>query len=401
MKDALIIAHFCGDFDRQGNNRFNCLANLFSDFFDVELVTSDFSHLEKAKRSAPGTGSQKFKVTLVPEPPYQKNVSFRRVYSHYMMSRSLKRYLSRRKKPDVIYCAVPSLDAAYVAAMYAEKNKVRFILDVEDLWPEAFKMVFNIPVFSDLVFCPFARKANAIYQRADEVVAVSRTYADRAVAVNGKRKQGHSVFLGTELKDFDKFAAASKYDKPTGEIWLAYIGTLGHSYDLTTVIDALAILRKKGIHNIKFVVMGDGPLRRRFEGYAKEREIYRDFTGKLAYPDMVRLLSICDIAANPIARGAAQSIINKVGDYAAAGLPVLSTQECPEYRNLVDQYNIGFNCANNDPEDLADKLLLLYKDEELRATMGRNNRRLAEEKFDRARTYPPIVDLVRGAGGAD
>ena len=42
---------------------------------------------------------------------------------------------------------------------------------------------------------------------------------------------------------------------------------------------------------------------------------------------MVGMLGVCDIAVNSISKGAAQSIINKHGDYAAAGLPVVNTQE--------------------------------------------------------------------------
>ena len=44
--------------------------------------------------------------------------------------------------------------------------------------------------------------------------------------------------------------------------------TLGHSYDLTSVFDALEILKRKGYNNLKFIIMGDGPLKKKFEGYA-------------------------------------------------------------------------------------------------------------------------------------
>ncbi len=54
--------------------------------------------------------------------------------------------------------------------------------------------------------------------------------------------------------------------------------------------------------------------------------------------------------------------------------PVISTQECPEYQKLVDAYQMGFNCKNNDAEDLADKLNRLIGNEELRVKIGRNAR---------------------------
>lgn len=70
---------------------------------------------------------------------------------------------------------------------------------------------------------------------------------------------------------------------------------------------------------------------------------------------MCGILKSCDIAVNPIMHGAAQSIINKHADYAASGIPVLNTQESKEYRKLVDEYKMGFNCDSNDANDLAKK----------------------------------------------
>lgn len=395
-KDILIIAHFCSDFDINGNNRFNYIADLLAKTdFDVELVTSDYSHIKKKKRDKIKK-SYSYKITFISEPGYSKNVSLKRFYSHYVMAINLRKYLKNRKKPDVIYCAVPSLDVAIAAAKYAKENKIRFIIDVQDLWPEAYKMIVNIPILSDLVFYPMKRKADYIYSAADEIVAVSETYANRALRVNSKCKSAHAIYLGTQLDYFDKLSEEYKsLNKPKDEIWLAYVGTLGHSYDLTCVIDSLKILMERNIKNIKFIVMGDGPLKENFEIYSKQKGINAQFTGRLAYEKMLGILVTCDIAVNPILHNAAASIINKHGDYAAAGLPVLNTQECEEYVNIVDKFQIGLNCNNNDANDLAEKLLILYNDEELRKKMGNNSRKLAERMFDRNITYQEIIKLIK------
>ena len=153
-------------------------------------------------------------------------------------------------------------------------------------------------------------------------------------------------------------------------------------------------MNDKGINNIKFVVMGDGPLKDDFENYAKKMGITCEFTGRLKYEKMVGLLSSCDIAVNPISEKSVASIINKVGDYAAAGLPVINTQNSDEYKNLVDKYQIGFNCMNNDANSIATKLESLIKDKKLREKFGKNNRKLAEEKFDREKTYLDIIKVI-------
>lgn len=309
------------------------------------------------------------------------------------------KYLAKRKKPDVIYCSVPSLDGPLYAAKYCEANNIRFIIDIQDLWPEAFQMVFNFPVISNLIFHPFKVKADAIYERANGICAVSDTYCRRAAKVNKKIKDTITVFLGTELATFDRNAAANPIlEKKAGELWLAYCGTLGSSYDLICVIDALSTLNDP---RIRFIVMGDGPKKEEFERYAKEKKVRAEFIGRLQYNAMCSLLKACDITVNPISHMAAQSIINKHADYVASGLPIVSTQENEEFRKLIEEYQMGFNCRNNDSEDLAEKIKKLADNEELRKQMGNNARKCAEERFDRKRTYTKIQKLLVVENKAD
>ena len=76
------------------------------------------------------------------------------------------------------------------------------------------------------------------------------------------------------------------------------------------------------------------------------------------------------------------------------GLPVVNTQESEEYRRLVNEYQIGINVQNGDSKDLADKIEILYNDKNLREKFGANNRKLAEEKFDRKNTYRKIIEII-------
>lgn len=397
--DIVIVAQYLRDIENfEGNNsRFVYLAKLLAESgkHTVEIVTSDFSHGKKEHFAKIG-GLEGVTVTVCHESGYHKNVCLKRFASHRGLAKNIREYLRGRKKPDVLYVAVPSLVVAQVCAEYCTSSHVRFMIDVQDLWPEAFQMVVSIPFVSDVGFFPMKMQANRIYAVADEVIGVSQTYVNRALKVNRKCSQGHSVYLGTRLEKFDALRQESiLYEKQGGACWIGYVGTLGHSYDLTCVMDALNILyNQRGMHNICFMVMGDGPLRAKFQQYAESLNIPTTFTGMLPYEQMVPMLCACDIAVNPIMHGAAQSIINKIGDYAAAGLPVVNTQECPEYRNLVTEYSMGINCENGDAEGMANAFELLIKSPELRAEMGRNNRHLAEERFDRAVTYPGIVNAI-------
>ncbi len=389
--DIVIIAEFCETFSDEDNGRFLYLANMLSNEHDVELVTSSFYHTTKSQRTAPER-SWPFDITFISEPGYPKNICLKRFYSHAMWGRNVEKYLRQRKRPDVIYCAIPSLTGPNLIAKYCEKNNIRFVIDVQDLWPEAFKMVFNVPVVSGIVFAPFSVLANGIYKRADAICGVSDTYCSRALRVNKKCAKSATVFLGTDLTTFDAYARAKPIrTKPNDEVWLAYCGTLGSSYDLTCVIDALNLLDDE---RVKFIVMGDGPKMDEFRGYSEQKHTKTWFVGRLQYDQMCSLLSSCDITVNPIVHGAAGSIINKHADYAASGLPVINTQESEEYRKLVDEYNMGFNCENGSSSDVAVKLRMLIDNVKLCRKMGANARRCAEERFDRVTSYNRLVEEI-------
>lgn len=394
MKDIVILAHFCRDFSETDNGRFLYLAKTLSKDNHVEIITSDFSHGQKQHKESLGH-TWPFQITFLHESGYKKNISLKRFSSHHAWGKEVGKYLGKRKKPDIIYAAVPSLTGPAVAAKYCEKNGIRFVIDIQDLWPEAFRMVLNIPIVSKILFMPFELQANGIYKRADEIIAVSQTYVARALKVNYKCSSGHVVYLGTELETYDLGVEDLPYIiKPANEIWVGYCGSLSDSYDIPTLIKAIQKVHKKVSQHVKLIVMGDGYLRKQFMTLACEAAIDCCFTGRLAYNQMCATLNQCDIVVNPIKHGSAASIINKHGDYASSGLPVVNSQESREYRSLVDTYKMGLNCNNEDADDMAEKIKTLICNKSLRLEMGKNARRCAEVKFDRKNSYSEIIHCV-------
>ena len=394
----VIIDHYSQAPGEKANNRFLTIANMLVEKGkEVEIVTTDFAHIPKKHRQIDQTALTKlpYRYTMLHEPGYGKNISIKRIYSHYIFGMRLREYLENRKGIEAVYIAVPSLDVGREAARFCEHHNIPLIVDIQDIWPEAYRMVFHVPVISDIIFYPMKRTADYIYRSADDIVAVSNTYLQRGLLVNKKGIEGHCVFLGTRLDEFDRSASQSiSLAKSQDEMWLGYCGTLGSSYDLRIVIDALALLAEQEKRVPKFIIMGDGPRMQEFKQYAAQRNVNAEFLGRLDYGVMCSVLKKCDIAVNPIAHGAAQSIINKHGDYAAAGIPVVSTQESPEYRALVEKYRMGFNVANDSASELADKIDLLQENDALRQEMGLNARRCAAERFDRNTSYMEIVDTI-------
>lgn len=397
MQKILIIDHFCQAPGETGNNRFIYLAKVLCERgFAVELITSNFQHTAKKTRHIEQhlIDELPYKFTMLSEPKYQKNVCLQRFYSHHIFGHNLRRYLKLIKKPDLVYISVPSLNVGTAATDYCKKYKIPMIVDIQDLWPEAFQLVFNIPVLKKIAFAPMMMQARKTYKAASKIIAVSETYKERGLKDCVRDKTGLCVYLGTEMEAFDSNKKSILINKQDDEIWIAYVGTLGHSYNIEIIIDALNLIAEQIHQKIVFKVIGSGPYLERFQKYAENSKIPVEFMGRRLYSEMVAYLSNADIAVNPIVKGAAQSIINKHADYAMAGLPVVNTQECPEYRTLISGYGCGINCECENVNQVAEALLTLITDENLRHEMGVQSRKLAIDKFDRKYTYKTICDEI-------
>lgn len=398
MMNICIVANFPDLLNGKADMRFAYLAEILQKKgHSVELIISDFEHEVKDVRRRDNYSVYDFKVTVLHEPSYDRNLSFKRLCAHYIWGKNVGRYFrSNPKVPDVIYVAIPSLTVAREVADYCKEHETcKFVIDIQDLWPEAFQMVVPNKLLKKAFF-PIARYINYAYKEADFIIGVSDTYRDRGLLVNKKNQRGLTVYIGNDGAKFDSGKTLYHEDKANDEFWLAYIGTLGFSYDLKCIIDAIAIVNKRGILNkkLKFVAMGRGPLLDEFKKYAKDAGISCEFTGALPYEKMVGKMCSCDVVMNCINPGAAQSITNKVGDYALSGLPVINTQENLEYRKLVEECQCGINCECGNAEQVADAIEKLALDPELRSKMGENAARLGREKFDRRYTYPQIVDAL-------
>ena len=396
--NIIIISNFPDVLDGTRDMRFAYLANLLKDRgHNVELIISDFDHEVKDVRKRDNYSVYDFKITSLHEPAYPNNLSLKRLYAHYRWGKSVGRYLySLSDAPDVLYVPIPSLTVAREAAKFCKNNpSCKYVIDVQDLWPEAFQMVVKNALLKK-VFFPFSVYANYAYKNADFVIGVSDTYRDRALSVNINSQAGLTVYLGNDGALFDEGKKLYRVEKPENEFWLAYIGTMGYSYDLKCIINAIRIVNERGClcKTIKFVAMGGGPLLEEFKTYAEQSGIKNEFTGALPYQEMVGKMCSCDVVMNCIKQGAAQSITNKVGDYALSGLPVINTQENLEYRNLVDEYQCGINCECENSNEVADAIEKLVLDSELCEAMGKRARKLGTERFDRRNTYLQIVNAV-------
>ena len=387
----------------KGATRYVYLATLLHEQgYDVDFITSGFQYWEKRQRDVEhfDAGTDAYTIRFIEEPFYPKNMCPQRIWAHHVVAKRVSEYFDEHHDYDLIYCQIPPNDVAREIGKAAQKFNIPFVVDVNDLWPEAFRVALDVPVLSDILFSPFYRQAKAVYQMADAVVGTSDEYRERGLRDARSGIPSETVYVGNQLCEFDAGVAAnaSQIDKPAGDIWVSYAGTLSACYDLETLVNAMALVQKSH-PEAKLQILGDGSERENLRAAAQSCGASVTFHGYLPYDQMAAWLSKSDITINSLVEKAAQSIVTKIGDYLAAGKPMVNTSCSKEFRAKVEADGFGVNVKPGDAEGMARVLIDLIEDSSRRTQMGEKARAIAEEQFDRPHSYLKTVRLIEGLIG--
>ena len=296
---------------------------------NVTYWSSDFSHAHKAPRQFKGTAATEgFRLLLLPTRPYPANICLRRIASHRALARTWRKMAEAdAERPDVVIASLPPLSIAAAALAFSRKIGARFVADIQDAWPETFYRV--APAW---IFAPLRTIARRIYRKADAVTAVAARYLDLAKSY-GATAPTHLCYLGIALE-----ACASSADvrarHETKPFNLLYLGAMGKSYDLETVIDAV-----KEMDDVELDLAGSGPkevaLRSRAAACPRIH-----FHGYLANDALHALLARAHAGVIPMFPDSCVGVPNKIADYAAAELRVINSLP-GETADIVSRFAAG------------------------------------------------------------
>ena len=307
----------------------------------VSYFTTDFNHGTKRRRAASSGMVDGIDVHLVPTPPYSKNVSLLRVFSHAAYARRFERAASRVASPDIVISATPTLGAAMAAMRIARRAGAKFAIDIQDAWPETFYRLLprGLTWLGKVLLAPMHRAAKRLYREADMVTGVSERYrmlsgrTDFSVSYHGIEVAGN--------------AASSERRRPGA---IVYAGNLGEGYDLETVIAAVG-----RDSSLTLDIAGSGPreamLRKAASNLVAEGRV--SFHGYLSREKLDELLRSSSIGVIPMRDDSWVGLPYKLCDYLVAGLPVASSLH-GECGALLEREKLGFTYEYGSPASLLD-----------------------------------------------
>jgi colanic acid biosynthesis glycosyl transferase WcaI len=177
-----------------------------------------------------------------------------------------------------------------------------------------------------------------------------------------------------------------------------YAGNLGLSQGLEQVLTAAESLALR--RDIRFVFVGDGAARQGLVEEASKRQLSN--VQFLPYQPRSRLpevLASADVSLVVLRRGVGlESLPSKCFSILASGRPILaSVDEQSETWNLVRRADAGVCVPPERPVDLAQAILSLQQDGDLRRRLGRNGRAWAEQHHSPRSAAARFEELLAAA----
>ncbi len=221
--------------------------------------------------------------------------------------------------------------------------------------------------------------ADRLRRRGTLFIAVSEFLRGRLLQSGYPPDRTIVHYNGVDLTAFAPAAHDSE------DLTILSVGRLVEKKGIEYLLEAFALVAAK-LPEVRLEIAGDGPLRPSLERSTSEAGLSArvTFHGSLPHGEVASLMQNASIICQPsvtASDGDSEGLPTVVLEAAATAKPLVGTRHSgiPE---IIADGKTGFLVAERDAGALADRLLSLLGNAELRRKMGEAGRKRIEEKFD-------------------
>lgn len=234
------------------------------------------------------------------------------------------------------------------------------------------------------------------------LTVVSQTMRDRLLTMAGDIAPIRVIPMGVDLEE--RFFPSLK---PRKKQSLLFVGRLVEKKGLEYLIRALPPILKKH-PEVTLTIVGSGPEEAAARSLCGALGVMRQvrFCGALPNTEVTALYQASEVLIFP-------SVVAKDGDQEGFGLVMVEAMGCecaviatdlPAIRDIVVDGKTGLIVPAKNPAALADKILMLLENSELRTSLGRDGRSFVWERYDWqsiAALYQAFFEELMIPGGRD
>jgi colanic acid biosynthesis glycosyl transferase WcaI len=303
-------------------------------------------------------------------------------------------------KQDIVIATSPQFFVGVAGYIISRLRRAKFVFEIRDLWPEEIVAVGALK--NRLAIRILEMIEMFLYRKADLIVAVAKGTIEilerRGIPVSKMTLIPNGVDIGFFQGRCDGEFVRCKLG--LGDRFVAgYIGTHGMAHRLDVVLETARLL--KDHDNIRFLFVGDGADKQNLVKIAGDLGLSNVvFQDQIPRAEIPEYYAACDLCLVPLRKAElfTKNIPSKIYEIMASGRPILISTE-GESRRLVEISGTGLGSKPEDPRGLAEKILYLKENPQLRAEMGRSGFAFVLANSSRQHLADDYLDLLEKTAG--
>lgn len=237
-----------------------------------------------------------------------------------------------------------------------------------------------------------------VFNRARLIICVNEGAKRNVLSVGPYTGKIRKMMYGTWGVDLDEFSPQRNGREPDlgSGPFLLFVGRLHPEKGIFDLLEAFAIVKGR-LPSVKLILVGDGPARPQVEQLVTKRSWTSSVivTGTIKNRELPAYFRIADVFVAPSIT--TQKWEEQVGmtniQAMACGVPVVSTRSgaIPEY---MPDGVAGILVPERNPQALAEAILSLLEDAELRRRMGEAGRAYAVAFYDARKNVRMVEEVI-------
>ena len=304
-------------------------------------------------------------------------------------------YQTKHTKPDIIYSRIstpPTISPLVLSKLF----KIPYVVEINGLGIDELKLSNA----SKLAIQLYKINEKHNYTHANKIVAITQGIMEGIMElynIPGEKIVVIENGANTELfrpMDITRTRKELNFDQDAN-----YVSFVGGSYlwqGVEFLIQSAPLILKE-IPNTKFLIAGDGPMKKDFVNLVEERGVSDNFifTGAVPYeevPKYINASDVCVVPKRPLKSGYSPL---KLYEYMACGKPVVASRL--EGFEILEEQNAGILVEPENPEELAKAIIKLMEDEKLREEMGKNGREYVVKNHSWEAVAERVIEVCESA----
>jgi glycosyltransferase involved in cell wall biosynthesis len=317
------------------------------------LVASNYDHITKR------VINKNDEIIRLPVIKYRKNISLLRVFSYFGFVKNVLKIVDEQK-PQIVLVCVPDYLTAIALLAKKKHNKFLLIIDVVDLWPEAFPLPRHVPGIIKNYINIISKKIRTVIFKNADLIFYQSTYFLKRFRARNRRD-----FLLTMCIPREKSQnVAGKCGNIRKTINIIFLGSINHITDIISLGKILETMSKT--RKVKCYIIGGGEGLKKLKFLLLNTNVKLTSLGVSFQKDIKRvLLNKCHFGFNGYKRETDVAVSYKALEYLANGVPLLN-QTQNDLTNIVKKTGCGFNYQSNNLKLLTRRLLKLSNSDHAR-----------------------------------